>query len=615
MQSKKTPCFTLLFMCLCMFFSCEKDNSKDIKRSFNGLVLNELCCETGKEWIELKNTSSVELDLGGVYLVWEDAYNGKQLLYTIPNQTLLAPKAYLVLDKADNTLIADISLSPDAAFTISLVSPYNDTIDAFDRDKDIGAGVIHPFNGSYARIPDGTSWWEPIRSATKGAANINEDLRTFDGLILNEICGTSNAEWLEILNASDETMDISGVKVSYKNDQNKEMTYYVIPENTLLDAGTYLILDKAEGTLSGSFPMNQKLVVSLVSPKNTVIDTFDRDTAIGVDVPHYQKGSYSRIPDGADSWKNTLTATKGTENKYAEPVDMSAQNGIWMWGSHFAPATIQTFQMLKDNGIGNVIVTQSVMTAGYMTESAFRQKVDQIRALGMKVHLWFLCFHDGSWINPIILDQQTNKHVYNQAYFDGLIQRAVHYAQFGNIDGIHLDCIRYPGTAYKNDYSSEGNDVTGENAVTEFCRQISIAVKAIDPNIKMSAALMPETSSNAYYYGQNARKMCKYIDILMPMVYRYNYKSSVNWIFTTSHWFANEVQTAAASDPTIHSEVWTGLQTYSGDDNVVNLSATDLETDCRYAIKSPAGTPSGATGVVLFRYGLINYFDLSSIYY
>jgi len=35
----------------------------------------------------------------------------------------------------------------------------------------------------------------------------------------------------------------------------------------------------------------------------------------------------------------------------------------------------------------------------------------------------------------------------------------------------------------------------------------------------------------------------------------------------------------------------------------------------RYAIKSPAGTPSGATGVVLFRYGLINYFDLSSIYY
>lgn len=615
MFSKNTHCFTLLLMCLFVFFSCEKDNGKDdIKRSFNGLVLNELSCGTGKEWIELKNTSSVELDLGGVYLVGEDADNGKQLLYTIPSQTLLAAKAYLVFDKAGNTLSAGISMSLDAAFTISLVSPYNDTIDVFDRNKDVGASVIHPFNGSYSRIPDGTSWWETTRSATKGAANVNEDLRTFDGLILNEICATSNVEWLEVLNVSDETMDVSGVKVSYKNDQNKEMTYSVIPENTLLDANTYLILDKADGTLSGSFPMNQKLVVSLVSPKNTVIDTFDRDAAIGVNVPHYQNGSYARIPDGANVWKNTQMATKGAENKYAEPVDMSAQNGIWMWGSHFATATIQTFQMLKDNGIGNLIVNEATMTSN-MTESDFRQKVDQIRALGMKVHLWFKCFNDGSWINPIILDQQTNKHVYNQPYFDGLIQRAVHYAQFGNIDGIHLDYIRYPGTAYKSNYSSEGNDVTGENAVTEFCRQISIAVKAIDPNIKMSAALMPETSSNAYYYGQNAQKMCKYIDILMPMVYRYNYNSSANWIFTTSNWFANEVQTAAASDPTIHSEVWTGLQTYSGDNNVVNLPATALETDCRYAIKSPAGTPSGATGVVLFRYGLVNYFDLSSIYY
>ena len=99
------------------------------------------------------------------------------------------------------------------------------------------------------------------------------------------------------------------------------------------------------------------------------------------------------------------------------------------------------------------------------------------------------------------------------------------------------------------------------------------------------------------------------------MVYRYNYKKTTNWIFTTSGWFANEVKAAIAADPTIQSEVWTGLQTYSGDNNVVNLPASDLETDCRYAIQSPAGTPSGATGIVLFRYGLINYFDFSSIYY
>lgn len=609
MFSKNTPCFGLLLMCLFVFFSCENDN--DIKRSFNGLVLNELSCETGKEWIEIKNTSSVELDLGGVYLLWGDTLNGKQLLYTIPNQTLLAAKAYLVIDKADNTLNSDIAMSPESAFSISLVSPYNDTIDVFDRDQDVGVDVIYPYNGSYARIPDGTSWWETTRSATKGTANHNKDLRTFDGLILNEICATSNTEWIETRNISDEVIDISGVKVTYKNDQNKEITYYIVPENSLLDAGAYLIFDKAGGTLTGSFPMNQKLVVSLLSPKDSIIDTFDRDAAIGVNVAHYKNGSYARIPDQHNVWMNTLTTTKGTENIYAEPVDMSSHNGIWMWKSHFGSVTIPTFQMLKDYGIGHLIVSQSIMT-----ESANRQKIDQIRALGMKVHLWYLCFDAGNgWINPIILDEQTNKHVYNQPYFDELIQKAVQHVQYGNIDGIHLDCVRYPGNAYKSNYSSEGNDVTGENAITEFCRQMYVAVKAVNPNIKMSAAVMPETSANAYYYGQNTRKMSKYIEIFMPMVYRYNYNSSVNWIFSTSTWFANEVKSAMAADPTIHSEVWTGLQTYSGDNNVVNLPAADLETDCRYALRSPAGTPSGATGVVLFRYGLINYFDFSSIYY
>lgn len=609
MLSKNTSFIFLLFIYLFVFLSCE--NGNDIKRSFNGLVLNELNCDTGKEWIEIKNQSSVGLEIGGVYLIYENTRNGKQVIYTIPDQTSLAAKSYLVFDKTDQTFSESISISPDSAFKIILISPYNDTIDIFDRDKNVGAGVIYPYNGSYARVPDGASWWETTRSATKGEANLDEDFRDFKGLMLNEICATSNAEWVEILNTSNELMDISGIKLSYQNEQNKAMTYYVMPENTLLDARSYLILDKADETFSGSFPMNKRLVVSILSPKDSVIDAFDRDAAIGENVPHYNNGSYARIPDQANDWKNTLTTTKGTANIYTEPVDMSSHNGIWMWKSHFGSATMQTFQMLKEYGIGNIIVSQSIMT-----ESANRQKIDQIRALGMKVHLWYLCFDAGNgWINPIILDEQTNKHVYNQPYFDELIQKAVQQVQYGNIDGVHLDYIRYPGTAYKSNYSSEGNDVTGENAVTEFCRQISIAVKAIDPDIKMSAALMPEKGSNAYYYGQNTRKMSKYIDIFMPMVYRYNYNSSANWIFSTSNWFANEVKAAMAADPTIQSEVWTGLQTYSGDNNIVNLPASDLETDCRYALRSPAGTLSGATGIVLFRYGLINYFDFSSIYY
>jgi len=606
---KNTFYLILLFICTFILSSCEDE--KEVKHSFDGLILNELNCDTGSEWIEIKNKSSDELNIGGVYFVYKNSQNVTQLIYTIPEETILAPKSYFVIDKAENTFNENISVLLDSSFCISLISPYNDTIDIFDRDKNVGANVVYPYNGSYSRIPDGASWWESTRSATKGTANLNEDFRTFNGLVLNEICAKSNAEWLEIFNSSNEVIDAGGVKISYTSGQDKTMIYYVIPENTLLDPDAYLVLDKTEGSLSGSFPMNQKLIISLLSPKDSIIDSFDRDAVIGVNIPHYKNGSYARIPVQDNVWKNTLTTTKGSVNVLTEPVDMSSHNGIWMWKSHFESASVSTFQMLKDYGIGNIIVSQSIMT-----EDANRQKIDQIRALGMKVHLWFLCFSNGNdWINPIILDEQTGKHVYNQPHFDAIIQKAVQYVQYGNIDGIHLDYIRYPGNAYKIDYSSEGNDVTGENAVTEFCRQMSVAVKAVNPNIKMSAAIMPETINNAYHYGQNTRKMSKYIEIFMPMVYRYNYKKSTNWIFTTVGWFAGEVKAAIAADPAIQSEVWTGLQTYSGDNNVVSLPVSDLEADCRYAIKSPAGTPSGATGIVLFRYGLINYFNFSSIYY
>ena len=39
-------------------------------------------------------------------------------------------------------------------------------------------------------------------------------------------------------------------------------------------------------------------------------------------------------------------------------------------------------------------------------------------------------------------------------------------------------------------------------------------------NIIVSAALMPETNVNPYYYGQDSSQMGKYLDVLMPMAYK-----------------------------------------------------------------------------------------------
>ena len=291
--------------------------------------------------------------------------------------------------------------------------------------------------------------------------------------------------------------------------------------------------------------------------------------------------------------------------------------GIWIRGEHFRDAQEQDFQNLANHGIGELFVNEAAMRVHGMTDAAFKQQVDRASNYGIKVHIWFQCFYlSGSWLLPVI--PETGQ--FNQPYFDELIDRAKRYVGFGNIAGIHLDYIRFSGVtasnkaAFQHNYSEE---VTGENAIAEFCRQISVAVKAIDPNVKLSAALMNERSENARYYGQNARKMAKYIDIIIPMVYRYSFGAEpidkgADWITGTTQWFVDEVK---ASDG--KAEVWSGILTYRplapSDTKIEWLTAEQLEIDCRLSIKNDAGNSTGATGVVLFRYGIVNYCDMTSI--
>lgn len=437
----------------------------------------------------------------------------------------------------------------------------------------------------------------------------NNDIH-IPALVINEVCGKTNAEWIEILNTSDsDSIDISGLLVVYKNHLNQLTTLHRVPNNTSLTAGEYRVFDKSEGTLSGSFDIDKALTFYLITPKKDTLDVFDRDKEIGINKAHPQSASYARFPNGSDTWIISYTPTKGTENLQSEIEETYTNNGIWVRGEHFPGLN---FRSLAEYGITHVIVNETAITN--MGETSFKNRVAAAKAENVKVHIWFQCFYkSGSWVNPI----NTETKQFNQQYFDELITRAIKYVNFGDIAGIHLDYVRYPGTAYKYGYSTE---VTGQKAITEFCRQINVAVKAVDPNVKISAALMNETSSNAYYYGQNTREMSPHIDIFMPMIYRYSYSGSgptdkgANWIFNTTRWFANEVK-AAGED----SEVWAGIMTYkpmaANDTQIQVLPATQLEADCRIAIKNESGTTSGATGIVLFRYGIVNYFDMIAIYF
>ena len=269
----------------------------------------------------------------------------------------------------------------------------------------------------------------------------------------------------------------------------------------------------------------------------------------------------------------------------------ASNNGIWLWSQYMNTVNLD---ILAGNDIKHLILHELAFTS-HGTESVLAF-IKSAHSQGMKVHIWLQCFYsDGSWVNPV--DDDNN--CYKQEYFDEVISRAVKYVGYG-VDGIHLDYIRFGGTAYKHNPSAE---ITATGAVTEFCRQINAATKAVNSDIILSAALMPEPDSE-YYYGQNPAQMGQYIDILMPMIYfrTGGYRSGgQTWAVNVANHFATKGSPA---------KVWAGLTTYEDTDSAttVPMSASKIRSDCELF----AGTK--AEGVVLFRYGLGGIPDLNGLW-
>lgn len=288
------------------------------------------------------------------------------------------------------------------------------------------------------------------------------------------------------------------------------------------------------------------------------------------------------------SFAAVILALSGCTDKKVLPVN---SNGIWVWSKYMNDVDLDE---LHNKGIGNVILHEA--SFGKYGEEATIAFVKAAEAKDILVHIWFQCFYTGgSWVNPV--DDENN--CYKQEYFDSVIKRAEHYLDLG-VRAIHLDYIRFGGTAYKHNPSEE---ITAVGAVTEFCRQLNVALKAKNPDVLLSAAIMPEPESE-YYYGQDPAQMGKYLDVLMPMIYRHvpvYKKEGEKWAVDVANYFTEKGKPA---------KVWAGTTTYTGDDDTITpMTADEIMADCRDFKDNTA-----VEGVVLFRYGLGELPDLSSLF-
>jgi hypothetical protein len=360
----------------------------------------------------------------------------------------------------------------------------------------------------------------------------------------------------------------------------------------------------------------------------------------------------------ADDLNDTqnLTQTQNQNssgNQSLAGAENATVRGYWIRGDTAVGMSASNWDDLKNKGVTDVFVLCSRYSTSYSYNKVLGAVIPQAHARGINVHAWIMCFKDasGNWVDPQGLKSskvsvpykkywykgwykvaykvkvkvgkyKVGKHwkykysyvtkykwkkgwtykwlyqtktvySYDSSFTNGLVNYIATVAKTG-VDGIHLDYVRYPGTAYK--YSG------ATSTVTSFVARVHNTVKAVNSNIILSAAVMPEGSSNSYYYGQDYSQMSNYLDFIVPMIYKGNY--GYDAVNGTNKYGASGTAWIAASTAWIvqHSNgipVLAGLQTYRSDVNWSSLvPADELTKDITAALAN------GASGYVLFRYGL-----------
>lgn len=420
----------------------------------------------------------------------------------------------------------------------------------------------------------------------------------------------------------------------------------VLPSTSIIYATT------ASQQVSENITNASNITENLTDLQNTSIiqSTTAGNSSNGTAVSDAVKNQYTESSTNSNTTSSNDSVNSnvsGTNQSSEAAGDESYNNVHGIWLSTYDVSKISADELIK-NGITDVFVkTNRIKDPTY--QSILQTILSKLSGTGIRVHAWITCFVDenGKWVDPqgtytyqvnvtktvkkttavkswykkwykswykswykyrgnwkyswkytwkyVWKYSLKNVTTYKQvtttenrtgtstAYQDNLISFIKTITTNYNIDGIHLDYIRYPGTAYK--YTN------GTQTITNFVKRVHDTVKSIKPKVAVSAALMPEGAVNGYYYGQDYSQLSKYLDFLVPMIYKGNYNENTDWIGEKVAYIVS------------HSNgkpVLAGLQTYESDANVTPISGAELNADVKSAWNN------GASGYVLFRYGLIN---------
>ena len=321
-----------------------EQNFKLVELETGDLAINEFVADYGtfyadehgnfSDWIEIYNASDEIIDIGGLYMSDKDNI---PLKYQIPmgnaDSTIIEPNSYLVLFADENPDLGvrhlNFQLSGGGEH-ISIVQHISGSVNVIDQiTYDVQTTDI-----SYGRYPDGTGNFEFFATPTPGEQNVKPADLEIGDLYINEFVadyGTfypdehgNFSDWIEIYNATDETIDIGGLYMSDKNDiPRKYQIPMGNPDSTIIKSRSYLVLFADEKPNLGVRHLNFTLSgggehISLVQNISNNVNYIDQITyeVQTTDI------SYGRVRDGAPEWQFFEQPSPGSRNLgTGSPVD------------------------------------------------------------------------------------------------------------------------------------------------------------------------------------------------------------------------------------------------------------------------------------------------------
>lgn len=279
----------------------------------NEFLPNPAGSDTEAEFIELKNTSSDPIPLGGWKL--DDAEGGSSP-YTIPTDTTILPDAFLVFMRSETGLALNNDgdqvrlLTPDgivrSAAVYAAVVP--DDVSYNRTSKEGYAQSITPTPGRENVVA------QPSPSPTPTPSPDEDDEDSFDfsdqvfinEFLPNPIGSDTEAEFIELINLDNRSINLRGWQL---DDADGGSRPYTIPEELTIPTGGIVSFSRSE---TGIALNNSDDAVRLLDPSAKVISRFVYEGS----VPEGQ--SYNRDDEGA--YVLSTTATKGEKNVITAPV-------------------------------------------------------------------------------------------------------------------------------------------------------------------------------------------------------------------------------------------------------------------------------------------------------